>query len=381
MREFTTNEDPGLREQRSKTIPFSNKDISFAQSYNIPKKAFRRFEQDVTRIGTGLLGGKAECLAAVAESLYTTSAKSRFLGTDVTVPHMHVIATDFFDAFMALNSLLPEHQKSLSDKEISRLFAEATLPGRLTAKLSAMLETHRAPLVVRSSGLPETLLYRDGSIPYDSRFLANSSESMALRLDALKRAVKAVWASLFFSQAQLSLSERDQTPADEKMAIVIQEVFGRRVGDLYFPDIAGIVISPDRRRGYRATRTPLVEASLGLRLDDRTRGAISDAEQRDVPYAIDLGRGCLENDIAESTSCLVAVSDMGGTATKKNSPHAGLGPMDPTVLLEVPVDELIAMGERIVGGPVEIHFAARKTLPESGEPTTAVLKMTPVFRS
>ena len=71
---------------------------SIAASHTV---SFRRFERDITRIGTGLLGGKVECLAAVSQSIHAASSFQPHLSYDVTVPHMYVIATDFFDGYFA----------------------------------------------------------------------------------------------------------------------------------------------------------------------------------------------------------------------------------------------------------------------------------------
>ncbi len=331
---------------------------SVERTMALPHTAFRSFDRDITKIGTGLLGGKAECLAYTAEAFHRASANAGSFDAEIVVPHMHVIATDYFDIFMVQNGFVPRALDRLSDNDILRIFDDATLPGRLSAELSVMLERHREPLAVRSSGLLETTLYQGGSMPYSVRFLANRNEMISVRLDALKRAVKAVWASLFLSRTKAALAARGKTVADEKMAVIVQNLFGRRIGEFFAPDISGKVISAARRRGCQMERAPFVEASMGI--PKCFGGGQAEAESPcpdEGPFSVDLNAESSGSDV-----CGV-VSIEGVETVSSNAIHRSedLGPMDPSVLVQVPVEMLTAVGERIIGGPAEVGFAVRKT--------------------
>ena len=330
---------------------------SVERTIELPQTAFRSFDRDIAKIGTGLLGGKAECLASAAEAFHRASVNAGPFDAEIVVPHMHVIATDFFDIFMSQNGFVPSELDRLSDSDIRRIFDDATLPGRLSAELSVMLEKHREPLAVRSSGLLETTLYQDGSVPYAVRFLANRNEMISIRLDALKRAIKSVWASLFLSRTRAALAARGKTVADEKTAVIIQNLFGRRIGDFFAPDISGKVISADRRWGYQMERAPFVEASMGIPKCFGSVQAEESPRRGEGPFAVDLN--------AESSGSGVCglVSIEGVETVSSNTIHRSddLGPMDPSVLMQVPVEMLTSVGERIIGGPAEVRFAVRKT--------------------
>jgi hypothetical protein len=334
-----------------------------------PATAFRGFERDVTKIGTGLLGGKAECLAAVSQAVHTAAMRPPHIAEQICVPHLYVIATDFFDAFMAQNGLCCDTLSGMSDEEISLKFARTTLPGRLIGKLSALLERVKVPIVVRSSGLLETSLYHGGNTPYSARILPNSNAETILRLEELKRAVKAVWASLFFERAQSFLARRGKNIKEEKMAIIIQEVFGRKAGNLFFPDLSGKVISANKKAGYQAERSAAVEADWGLNRTDSTDAACVSEGSSLGYWAVNLDTAHREDDITATQCCLISMPDFESSRTA----HASM-------LSKVPTDTLLSIGERIVGGPVEIHFAVKAQCNENAPSQTAVLKVSPASK-
>ncbi len=338
---------------------------SIAASHTV---SFRRFERDITRIGTGLLGGKVECLAAVSQSIHAASSFQPHLSYDVTVPHMYVIATDFFDTFMKLNGFCVRDLSSLNDEDIRCRFAQAALPGSLVGYLSEILETVRTPIAVRSSGLLETNLYRGGSSPYGAKILPNCHPEFQLRLEELKRAVKAVYASMFFASSRRFVCKY-ACLGDEKMAVFIQEVFGRKVGRRFFPDLSGKIVSPLRKRGYSIKPAPIVEARPGLSWIDRSGMSISTEDPGFGYWVVDLDSPFNPEDITLQKSFPVSEG--------ASRSEFGADAIDVTCLLEVPVDEILQIAERIVGGRAEILFASVSDADHKGRVRTAVLKVSP----
>lgn len=354
----------------------SNSTASAAVGFTSSDVEFRQFESDVSKIGTGMLGGKVECLAAVAQALHTEARRNPKIAGCVFVPHMYVIATDFFDAFMVQNGLCAKRFASMSDAEISLTIAKATLPGRLIGELGVLVEKLRNPLVVRSSGLLETALYRGEILPYAARLLPNSEPAALLRLEELTRAVKAVWASLFLGRVNVVSQGPGKSPSGEKMAVVIQEVFGRKAANLFFPDVSCKTVSPNRNRGYKSERTAIVDAVPGLIRENFSKICGTETSPFHGPWAIDLNSSYDEDDIVAARCRLVSISKAG---TLDGAGIRSSERIDPTVLMAAPVDELLTLGERMVGGPVEIHFAVRAVRGAAFGAETAILKVSPTF--
>ena len=112
-------------------------------------------------------------------------------------------------------------------------------------------EVGDTPLIVRSSSLLEDRMGSAFSGKYRSLFLANRGskrERMAAILDAMTE----VYASVFGPDPIAYRRERDLLDFHEEMAILIQEVVGTRLGNL-FPTGCG------RRRVFQQ-RVPVVAA-------------------------------------------------------------------------------------------------------------------------
>ena len=67
------------------------------------------------------------------------------------------------------------------------------------------------------------------------------NEDQQLRL--LSKAIKSVYASVYFAASRGYIISTGNVPSEEKMAIVLQEVCGEQEGDYYFPVISGVARS------------------------------------------------------------------------------------------------------------------------------------------
>ena len=196
-----------------------------------------------TRIGTGALGGKASGLAFAKDLLAETIDASAFPDIDVNVPTMAVIATDCFDEFIARNRLGELRVEELPDDRIGHAFQQADLPVELLGDLRALIEQVKTPLAIRSSSLLEDALNRPFAGVYGTKMIPNNQFDPDTRFRRLTEAIKFVYASTYFREARDYIKTTGRDPSEEKMAVIIQEVVGRRHGDRFYPDVSGVARS------------------------------------------------------------------------------------------------------------------------------------------
>jgi hypothetical protein len=201
---------------------------------------FFRSADPLTRIGEGELGGKARGLVQIGELLATRFDAAKFPGVEVYVPRMVVIATDVFDAFIERNGLAETAFSDLPDEYIAEAFQRAELPTEILGDLRALAEEARTPFAVRSSSLLEDALFRPFAGVYGTKMVPNNAPDADTRFRRLVEAIKLVYASTYFNGAKAYIRATDRTSADEKMAVIVQEVVGRRHGDRFYPDVSGV---------------------------------------------------------------------------------------------------------------------------------------------
>jgi hypothetical protein len=73
--------------------------------------------------------------------------------------------------------------------------------------------------------------------------IPNNQPDSDTRFRRLLEAIKFVYASTYFREARDYLRTTGTNPAEEKMAVIIQEVVGQRRGDRFYPDISGVARS------------------------------------------------------------------------------------------------------------------------------------------
>lgn len=196
-----------------------------------------------TRIGTGALGGKASGLVSAKALLTEAIGASAFPDIDVNVPTMAVIATDCFDEFIARNHLQELPVEDLPDDRIGHAFQQADLPVELLGDLRALTNQVKSPLAIRSSSLLEDALDRPFAGVYGTKMIPNNQLDPDARFRQLTEAVKFVYASTFFREARAYIKTTGHDPTEEKMAVILQEVVGRRHGDRFYPDASGVARS------------------------------------------------------------------------------------------------------------------------------------------
>ncbi len=204
---------------------------------------FRDQPATFSMVGGGSVGGKARGLAFMDRVFARYLDPERYPGVSVSIPRTVVLGTGVFDDFVEQNYLLPTAVVGHSDAHLANFFLKASLPGRIVGDLRDFIEHVKVPLAVRSSSLLEDSLYQPFAGIYATKMLPNDQVSDDLRFLNLVNAIKYVLASTFFRQARSYLGNTPHRIEDEKMAVVIQPVVGRRHGDCFYPDFSGVACS------------------------------------------------------------------------------------------------------------------------------------------
>jgi Pyruvate phosphate dikinase, AMP/ATP-binding domain len=218
-----------------------------------------------TQIGTEALGGKASGLAFVKDLLRDVLQGELFQRLTIDVPVMAVIATDFFDKFIAQNHLADLPFDEMTDQRIGDAFQKTDLPVDLLGDLRALIQQVTTPLAVRSSSLLEDSLQRPFAGVYATKMIPNNQFDADTRFRRLTEAIKFVYASTFFREARDYMTTTGRSYRDEKMAVILQEVVGQRHGDRFYPEISGVARSYNFYSLAPASpRDGVVSLALGL---------------------------------------------------------------------------------------------------------------------
>jgi len=351
-----------------------------------------------TRIGTGGLGGKAQGLLG-AQAVLGGLPPDALGGLEVRIPRMIVVTTTVFDEFMAQNGLDEVVAADPPDDRLAHAFHLASLPVEWLGDLRAIVEEVHTPLAVRSSSLLEDAVHRPFAGVYATKMIPNNQADADARFQRLVDALKFVYASTFFRSAR-SYRRAANVGRDEKMAVLIQEVIGKRYGDRFYPTVSGVAKSynfyptgsADREDGVVLLALGLgktiVDGSLcwvyapsrpGVAPPYGSVGELLDASQREfwavnmgAPPAFDpmaetefLTRGTLDDAAYDGTLAAVASTYDPGS----DRLYPGLRPIGPRAVDFAPilklgtpplndvVRQLLGHLAETLATPVEIEFA------------------------
>jgi hypothetical protein len=200
-------------------------------------------KEKFTYIGSGSLGGKAQGLGYMKELLETEVAPRFFPDIHVTIPTLTVIATDSFDRFMIQNDLHEIAFSNARDDLIAHAFQRAELPAQLVGDLRALIAQVHTPLAIRSSSMLEDSMFEPFASVYVTKMTPNNQLGTDARFGKMVEAIKYVYASTFFNNAKNYIQATKHTTADEKMAVIIQEVVGCLNNGRFYPHISGVARS------------------------------------------------------------------------------------------------------------------------------------------
>ncbi len=200
------------------------------------------FYSHFARIGDGSLGGKGRGLAFLDNIIKKHEELHKFENAKVMIPKTVVLCTDIFDEFMDNNRLWEIALSDISDENILKAFLSADLPDRLRDDCCAFIDATRSPLAIRSSSLLEDSHYQPFAGVY-STYMIPYSEDREQMLSNLAKAIKSVYASVYYRDSKAYMTATQNVIDQEKMAVILQEVVGQQYGQYYYPNISGVLRS------------------------------------------------------------------------------------------------------------------------------------------
>lgn len=194
-------------------------------------------------IGTGGIGGKAQGLLGVSKYLSQQFDAKEFESIDFNIPSMAIIRSDVFDAFMEQNHIDADMLRDQSDDRIAHAFQSYDLPFGVLGDLRLIIDNIHHPLAIRSSSILEDALEAPFAGIYATKMIPNNESDPDIRFKKLTEAIKFVYASTFFKAAKDYRKAIGKASLAEKMAVIIQEIVGRKHDERYYPDISGVARS------------------------------------------------------------------------------------------------------------------------------------------
>ena len=217
-----------------------------------------------SKLGNGSLGGKARGLAFMNHILQKYNLYNKWDSVRVLVPRTLVITTEYFDRFIVENGLQYVINADVSDDEILSEFVASVLPNELTEALRVFIRHVRKPLAIRSSSKLEDSYYQPFAGIYSTYMIPHTeNEDQELRL--LSKAIKSVYASVYFASSRAYITATANVISEEKMAIVIEEICGSEDKGYYFPTFSGVARSLNYYPiGYERAEDGIAKVAFGL---------------------------------------------------------------------------------------------------------------------
>jgi CheY-like chemotaxis protein len=216
-------------------------------------------------IGEGSLGGKARGLAFVDSMLKNYIDPSYFPNIKISIPRTIVLGTDVFTKFMEMNDLYDIAFENFPDDMILREFLRAELPPTVLGDIREILKKANFPIAVRSSSLLEDAVYQPFAGVYATIMIPNSNSNMEIRFHNLVQAIKFVFASTYSKNAKNYIEATGNRIEEEKMAVILQEMVGRKCDHYFYPNFSGVAKSYNFYPFGKSVATDgVVNLALGL---------------------------------------------------------------------------------------------------------------------
>ncbi len=339
----------------------------------------------------------------------------------VRLPYTLIIGADESDSFLRDHAIGVTSLHGLADDEILRRFAGCDLAPRLRECLEHYASRVSFPLAVRSSGLLEDSHSQPLAGLYATYMLPNNHPELEVRVSQLATAVKLVYASAYLERPRRYLEGIGQDLGEARMAVIIQEVVGRRHGRYFYPVISGVAQSHNHYPVFQmkpedgvatialGLGKQVVEGGDALRFSPRYPQVLpqfrSPAEVMRVSqrqfFALDLERS--QADLLAGTDATLArlplsQAEADGTlvlagsvvAADEDRIYDGLGRQGSRVVTFARVlkhdlfplcpilHDLLEACRRDLGFAVEIEFAADFAAGQPGRPEFYLLQMRPL---
>ncbi|HHD82568.1 MAG TPA: response regulator [Bacteroidetes bacterium] len=199
-------------------------------------------DYEIIRLKMGSLGGKGRGIAFLNSLIVNLDLDRKFDDITIKIPKTSIIGTDEYDIFMEQNNL-QELISCNSDEKIMKRFLKGNLSPDLKYKLDQFISNINYPLAVRSSSLFEDSQSQPFAGVYATYMLPNNHKNKKVRLKQLEDAIKLVYASVFMKSARSYIESLDYKIEEEKMGVIIQEIVGKQHDDYYYPHFSGVTES------------------------------------------------------------------------------------------------------------------------------------------
>ncbi len=242
----------------------------------------------------GRLGGKAAGMILAYKILLPLLEKhDPEMEQYVRIPETWYLNSGVFSEFLDRNNLYLFHTfKYKTREEIEREFLHIEEKFKYAIFSPEVIDDFRKileeigedPIIIRSSSLLEDSFGLAFSGKYLSVFLTNQGD-LETRLTHFIRGLKRVFASIFGPDPILYRMDHGLLDFDERMAMVVQKVVGRRWGDYFFPFVSGVLFS---RNVYAWNPKIKKEEGLGrlvLGLGTRAVDRVGSDYPRMVPFS------------------------------------------------------------------------------------------------
>jgi CheY-like chemotaxis protein len=194
-------------------------------------------------LGKGSLGGKGRGLAFAFRQFSRWLKDDRIQGIKLRLPRTLVIGADESNTFLRNNEIDVAALDEFADDDILRRFAAGQMDSHLRESLEFYIHRVNVPLAVRSSGLLEDSHRQPLAGLYATYMLPNNHPDPHVRLKQLETAIKLVYASACLERPRRYLESIGHDQAESRMAVLVQEVVGRRHGQYFYPSISGVAQS------------------------------------------------------------------------------------------------------------------------------------------
>ena len=233
----------------SSQLPF----VSVAKNYITIRDIYDLLQRTLwSQRHPGKLGGKAAGMILAYKILLPILEKrDPELEKYIHVPDTWYLSSGVFSDFLDRNNLYLFHTFKYKDREtiekeflrIEERFRFATFaPEGVDDFRKILEEIGEHPIIIRSSSLLEDSFGLAFSGKYQSVFLTNQGD-IETRLGNFIVGLKRVFSSTFGPDPILYRRDHGLLDYDERMAMVLQKVVGRRFGDYFFPFASGVMFS------------------------------------------------------------------------------------------------------------------------------------------
>jgi hypothetical protein len=250
----------------------------------------------------GRLGGKAAGMIVAQKILLPIlSERDPDFEKYIAVPDTWYISSGVMSDFIDRNHFYGFHTHKYRDRDaideefklVGGLFEKAAFPPDVVEDFRALIrQIGEHPIIVRSSSYLEDSFGLAFSGKYQSIFLPNQGGEEQ-RLSAFIRGVKTVLASMYGPDPIIYRRDHGLLDYNERMAMIVQKVVGRRFGDWLFPLAAGVMYSSNawvwNPRIRKADGLVRLVFGLGTRSVDRVGG--------DYPRMIPLSHPALRPEV------------------------------------------------------------------------------------